>query len=185
LPLVKNPIRRERLRIFLENLLKENSEALQAKNLKPLIQQAVEGLAALDYGEVHALFARGKKRGGYTLRKLRMQALGFADLLIPKNAKGDDDPAIRTVADAYGEHAPAFRKWRTRSKVLGKTADPLMNSFRTEIATRHDWGKTRALAELKKAGETYQKLKKLSDESKKQSKKQSKSTDSSSKIKPK
>jgi hypothetical protein len=148
---------RTELRQFLEKQLAliENSEFPQSTGLESLLQQAVEGLRALDYGEVHALFAPGKKKGGYTLRKLRMRALGFADLLIAKKYKGEDDPAIRTVADAYGEKADVFRKWRTRSKLLGKTTDPLMKSFRTEISTRHDWDKARALAELTKAGETY------------------------------
>jgi hypothetical protein len=131
----------------------------------------VEGLAALDYGEVQFLFAPGDKKGSkdgtkpYTLRKLRMRALGFADLLIAKNYRGKE-PAIRTVAEAYGEKAGAFRKWRIRPR-LGKTTDSLMRSFREEISTKRDWDEARAMAELKKAGETYKQERTLAHQLKK------------------
>jgi hypothetical protein len=158
MPLYK---RRDALRGFLnaQITLLKNNKSPNSDILTPLLQHAAEGLRALDYGEVYGMFAPDNKTGGYTLRKLRMQALGFADLLIKKKYKGSL-PVIRTVAGAYGEKADVFRKWRNRSKLLGKTTDPLMKSFRTEISTRRDWDEARTLAELEKVGETYKQRKK-------------------------
>jgi hypothetical protein len=100
----------------------------------------------------------------YTLRKLRMQALGFADLLIKNKYKGEA-AAIRTVANAYGQHADAFRAWR-KNKRLGKTTDQLMKSFREEVATL-DWDEIHILDELTRAGAKYQEEQHLAHKSKK------------------
>src|ERR1035437_10345667 len=90
------PKPRTRLRMYLEGQLKlmEKSESFQGSVFKPLLRQAVEGLVALDYGESQPMFVPGERNGSkdgtrpFTLRKLRMQALGFADLLIKNNYKG-------------------------------------------------------------------------------------------------
>jgi hypothetical protein len=166
MPTIRPRNYRERLRAFLNDqlTLMEDSKSVESSLLGALLEQAAEGLRALDYGEVQSIFVPDDKKGSkdgtkpYTLRKLRMKALGFADLLIAKNYEGDE-PAIRTVAGAYGEQAAAFRKWRIRPK-LGKTTDSLMKSFREEISTKHDWDEVRVIAELKKAGETYKREKK-------------------------
>ena len=89
---------RTRLSKFLEGQLKlmERSKSSQGNVLKPLLRQAVEGLVALDYGESQPMFVAGDRNGShdgtrpYTLRKLQMQALGFADLLIANNYKVRD-----------------------------------------------------------------------------------------------
>src|SRR5262249_14909415 len=133
----------------------------------PLLRTAIEGLIALDYGETQPMFKPEDRKGShdgtlpYTIRKLKMQALGFADLLKDNNYK----PAIRTVAGAYGTKADAFRGWR-KDKRLGKTADPLMKSFREAIAKR-DWNESQILDELQKAGKYYLAQKKIAKKSNK------------------
>lgn len=78
----------------------DEKQSLQASTLAV----AIEGLVALDYGEIRPIFSPGDKQGShdgtrpYTIRKFRMQALGFADFLIANDHKA----AIRVVADAYG-----------------------------------------------------------------------------------
>ena len=116
------------------------------------------------------MFAPGNRRGShdgtkpYTVRKLQMQALGYADLLITNGYKGKDT-AIRTVAAAYGKKADAFRGWR-KSKRLGKTTDPVMLSFRAEIA-KLGWDEADVMEALKAAGANYLKEKTLAHKSKK------------------
>jgi hypothetical protein len=156
---------RMRLRKFLEEHLKfMESESFQGSVLKPLLRQAVEGLVALEYGESQPMFEPGDRNGShdgtrpYTIRKLQMRALGYADLLIANNYKGK--PAvIRTVATAYGQKADTFRGWR-KSKRLGKTTDPVMQSFRAEIA-KLDWDELTVLEALNAAGVSYKTEKKL------------------------
>jgi hypothetical protein len=129
----------------------------------------VEGLLALNYGESQPMFALSSKNGAkdgtkpYTLRKLRMKALGFADLLIAKKYKKEDAAAIRTVAAAYGQKADTFRAWRKR---LGKATDVHMMSFREEISTKRAWDEAQVLAELNKAGTEYVQQKQLAHQSK-------------------
>jgi hypothetical protein len=148
----------------------EKSESNQGSVLKPLLQEAVEGLVALDYGESQPMFVPGDKKGShdgtkpYTIRKLQMQALGFADLLIANNYKGDA-AAIRTVASAYGQKADALRGWR-KSKRLGKTTDSVMQLFRQEIA-KLPWDALSVLDALNEAGKKYLEEKKLAHKSKK------------------
>jgi hypothetical protein len=113
-------------------------------------------LVALNYGEVWPIFAPGSKANSkdgtkpYTLRKLRMKALGYTDLLMNNNYKGEAT-AIRIVAEAYGQKANTYRAWR---KKLGKTTDGVMKSFREEVANL-DWNENHVLAELKKDGKKY------------------------------
>ena len=175
------PKPRTRLRMYLEGQLKlmEKSESFQGSVFKPLLRQAVEGLVALDYGESQPMFVPGDRNGShdgtrpYTIRKLQMQALGYADLLIANNYKGliiannykGKGTAIRTVATAYGLSFDAFRGWR-KSKRLGKTTDQLMKSFREEIA-KLDWDESHILDELTAAGAKYLNEKKLAHKSKK------------------
>jgi hypothetical protein len=157
---------RARLRKFLEEQLKvmEKSGSAEAS----ILRVAVEGLVALDYGEARPIFEPKQKKGAhggtrpYTLRKLQMQALGFADLLIANKYK----PAIRTVAEAYGATAAAFRGWR-KDKDIGKTTDNLMKSFREKIA-KLDWDQSHILDEIKFAGKKYRAEEKLAHEPKKQ-----------------
>jgi hypothetical protein len=136
--------------------------------LVPLLQQAVEGLVALRYGEVQAIFAPSDRKGSkdgtkpYTLRVLRMKALGFADLLISKDYKGH---VIRTIGGAYGEKAGTVRKWRL-SKRLGKTSDLWMRHFSEEISKQH-WDEAHVIDELKTTGARYKQEKKLAHKSKK------------------
>jgi hypothetical protein len=159
------PKPRTSLRNFLEGHLK-----LMEKSESFLLRQAVEGLLALDYGESQPMFVPGDRNGShdgtrpFTLRKLRMRALGFADLLIKNKYKGEA-AAIRTVANAYGQHAEAFRAWR-KNKRLGKTTDQLMKSFREEVE-KLDWDETHILDELKRAGAKYQEEQHLAHKSKK------------------
>jgi hypothetical protein len=172
MPFVPKPeAPRTMVRSFLEKLLIKNNESLQSvvDDFEPLIRQTAEGLTALDYGEVQDMFTPGDKKGAkdgtkpYTLRKLQMRALGFADLLIARKYK----PAIRTVANAFGVKAATFRKWRNNNPRLGKTTDSLMKSFREEISTKRDWDEAQVLAELKAAGELYKQEKKLAHQLKK------------------
>jgi hypothetical protein len=151
---------RARLRQALEKRLQEHESIV--------LRQALEGLVALDYGEVREMFAPGSKNWSklgtkpYTLRKLQMEALGFADLLIANKFQGEE-AAIRTVAEAYGQKADTFRGWRKR---LGKTTDPLMKSFRAEIA-KLDWDEVHVLSHLKKTGAQYQTQEKVAFQAKK------------------
>jgi len=129
---------------------------------RPLLQMALEGLTALDYGESQPMFACVKKKtsadgfvwydGGkpYTLRKLRMEACGFIDLLIAHKYKGEDPP-IRTVAEAYGEYADTVRGWRKKD---GKTSDALMQSYRKHIASM-PWNEEKVLDRLTQVGGQY------------------------------
>jgi hypothetical protein len=65
---------RVRLRQYLEKRLIED----QSTGFAPLLRQALEGLQALRFGEVQAIFAPDDKQGAkdgtkpYTLRRLRM-----------------------------------------------------------------------------------------------------------------
>jgi hypothetical protein len=100
---------------FLEKQLAEK----KGGTLEDSLRQAVEGLTALKYGEVQAIFTPGKKTGkGYgtkpfTLKKLRMKAIGFADLLIAKKySKKNKGAADRVVAEALGVKADRFRGWK-------------------------------------------------------------------------
>ena len=151
---------------YLRSALRRLLEGQQPQ--APLLRLAIEGLVALNYGETQPIFTPDDRQGShdgtrpYTIRKLRMQALGFADLLIANNYK----PApIRTVASAYGETAAAFRGWR-KHKRLGKTTDPLMKSFR-DAMKKLDWDESQILDKLKKAGKNYRDEKKLAHKSKK------------------
>ena len=90
-----------------------------------------------------------------------MRALGFVDLLKVNKYK----PANHTVATAYGETTDTFAGWM-KDKRLGKTTDPLMKSFREEIATL-DWNETQILQMLEKAGQEYKTQKKLAYKGKK------------------
>ena len=155
---------RARLRKFLEGQLEliEKTGSSEGNFLKPLLREAVEGLVALNYGESQPMFVPGDRKGShdgtrpYTLRKLQMQALGYADLLIAKKYKGEH-AAIRTVARAYKQSANTFRSWR-KSKRLGKTTDLLMQSYREEVAKR-DWDESHILDKLKDAGKKYLEVK--------------------------
>jgi hypothetical protein len=154
---------------FLENQLAFSEHKLVVnKGIEEVLRQAVEGLKALRYGEVQDIFAPKKKTTHdgtkpYTLRKLRMVANGFIDLLLKKE---HEDPVIRKVADAFGEKADTVRGWR-KSKVLGKTRDSLMRSYRKEISERTDWDEKRVLAELNKTGAEYRRQRKLAFQFKK------------------
>jgi len=157
---------RTRLRRFLENQLvsmEKGESNLQFSVLKPLLRQTVEGLEALDYGEVQTIFAPSKKgtKGygskPYTLRILRMKALGFADLLI---SKGHKKQVIRLVAGTFGVSAARFRGWR-KSPNLGKTHDQLMKSFRQQISENLDWDENRVVKELEKTAAVYKIQEKL------------------------
>jgi hypothetical protein len=154
--------------VLLRKLLEEQLTRIRKGTVreKPL-REAVEGLEALMYGEVQDIFAPKKKTTHdgtkpYTLRKLRMRALGFIDLLIAKKHKA----VIRKVAEAFGENADTVRGWR-KSKVLGKTRDLLMQSFRKEISKKMDCDEQRILVKLDKTGAEYRRQEKLAFKSKK------------------
>jgi hypothetical protein len=143
---------RAQFRIFLENQLKmmQGSNSPQAS----LLRVAIEGLVALNYGETQPIFRPSDIKGShgtrpYTIRKLKMQALGFAVLLKANHYK----PTIHTVATAYGETADVFTSWR-KDKRLGKTTDTVMKSFRDEIANLA-WDQAHILKLLKEAGSEY------------------------------
>jgi hypothetical protein len=158
---------RARLRHLLEVQLAllAKSGAIDATAQKALLGQAHEGLLALEYGEAQPIFAprpKGNSKDGtrpYTLKKLRMQAIGFGDLLIAKKYKGKE-PAIRTVAEAYGRKVETYKAWRKKD---GKTRDQLMQSYRKEIA-QLDLDMEEALVRLTQAGESYIRQEKLAHE---------------------
>jgi hypothetical protein len=134
---------RSKLRNFLrKQSLSLTDDSPESVNLRNLLERAEEGLVALNYGEVWPIFAPRSKADSkdgtkpYTLRKLRMKALGYADLLISNKYKGETT-VIRTVAGAYGQKANTFKAWRQK---LGKTTDALMKSFREEVVNL-DWNK--------------------------------------------
>jgi len=151
---------RARLLILLRKQLNslEGNASPDAMLLRALLSQAVEGLVALNYGEAQSIFAPAGKGGAhdgtkpYTLRKMRMRAQGFADLLIEHDYQGEAT-AIRTVAGAYGVKADRFRKWRL-NKHIGKTTDKLMKSFREEVA-KLPWDEAKILESLKAEGAKY------------------------------
>jgi hypothetical protein len=154
---------RKRLRTFLEQYLAKESGSSQA----PLLRAVMEGLVALNYGEAQPVFKPGARKNShdgalpYTIRKLKMRALGFADLLKANNFK----PAISTVAEAYGLSTEAYGAWR-KSKRLAKTTDPLMKSFRAEIA-KLEWNEAEILEKLKSAGADYRAQNKFAHKNKK------------------
>jgi hypothetical protein len=156
---------RKKFRILLENQLKliETSDSPEGR----LLRVAIEGLVALNYGEAQPIYKPSDRKGShdgtrpYTIRKLKMQALGFVDLLIANDYK----PAIHTVATAYGETADALIGWR-KDKRLGKTPDPLMKSFREKTANLA-WDETHILQMLKGAGNEYRTQKRLAFKHKK------------------
>jgi len=131
--------------------------------LGKLLRQAEDALAALDYGEVQSIFAPAGKKGSkdgtkpYTLRKLRMMALGFIDLLKTKGYL--EKTARRMVAAAHGESPEVVKKWK-QSKMLGKTHDTRMQLFRQKIK-KSNWEKDRVLKELNETGEHFKLEKKL------------------------
>jgi|ERR1700730_763357 hypothetical protein len=155
---VKLPPPRVRFLHYLRQQLKSLGKLPGDSVIRALLTQAAEGLVALDYGEAQPIYAPGSTSGAkdgtkpYTLRKLRMRALGYADLLIANNYKGEE-AVIRTVANAYGQKANTFRQWRKNPR-LGKTTDPLMKSFREDIA-KLSWDEAKILVELKKAGDVF------------------------------
>jgi hypothetical protein len=124
-----------------------------------LVSRALQSLRALDYGEVQDLFepqkteAKGYGSKPYTLRILKMKALGIADLLIVKKYNVDQG-VLRLVANKLGVPADRFRKWRT-NQYLGKTADQHIKSFRLEIANKVEWNVPRALGELEGIARQY------------------------------
>ena len=155
---------------FLENQL---AATKKGGMLERSLRQAVEGLIALRYGEVRTIFTPGKKTGkGYgtkpfTLKKLRMKALGFADLLIAKKyAKKNKEPVNRMVAGAFGLKTARFKAWK-KNKILGKTRDALMNSFREEIKSKRHWDIDEVLTELHKTAAEYKLQEKLAHKLKK------------------
>jgi hypothetical protein len=157
--LMDSGLRRKRLLNFLRHLIAAQSiSPQQVKQFEPVLNEAVESLIALGYGEAQPIFAPAPKKKSwygtkpYTLKKLQMMALGFADLLIKKKYKGEH-AAIRTVAQAFGIKADRLRGWR-KSDRLGKTTDPSMKSFREKIA-QLDWSEAAVLVELKKTGAEY------------------------------
>jgi hypothetical protein len=125
-----------------------------------LVGQALQELRALDYGETQTLFApeKTKARGygskPYTLRILRMKALGFADLLIAKKFQPEEG-VLRFVANRLNEYAATFRKWRTENQYLGKTTDEHIKSFRQDVANKTEWDIPHILAELDKLATHY------------------------------
>jgi hypothetical protein len=147
------------LRFVRKQLKSVKGDSLEAR----LLREAEEGLRALDYGEVQSLFAPRSKAAHkdgtkpFTLRKLRMQALGFLDLLIKMKYSGKSGAAVRTVAEAFGYKAAAFRKLQQRKK---KNSDPVMNSFRQHTASLN-LSVDKILDELKKTGSQYISQKKL------------------------
>jgi hypothetical protein len=160
------PNLRTRFRWFLERQLtsiEKDESSPQSMVLEPLLRQAVEGLVALDYGEVQTIVAPAKKRTRgygtkpYTLRRLRMKAIGFADLLIAKEGEG---PINRKIAEAFGIKADRFRGWK-KSPTLGKTNDRRMQSFRREISQKIDWDEKRVMAELAETAAEYKLQEKL------------------------
>jgi hypothetical protein len=156
---------RKKLRILLEKQLKlmETSNSPEAR----LLRQAIEGLVALNYGEAQAIYTPSDRKGShdgsrpYTIKKLKMQALGLVDLLIDNGYK----PAIHTVATAYGETDDAITGWR-KHKGLGKTTDPLMKSFREKTANLA-WDETHILEMLKGEGNRYRTQKNIAFKHKK------------------
>jgi len=109
---------RGKLREFLQKQsLSLTDDSPESVALRNFLKRAEEGLIALNYGEVWPIFAPRSKADSkdgtkpYTLRKLRMKALGYADLLNSNKCKGGST-AIRVVADAYGQKANTFRAWR-------------------------------------------------------------------------
>ncbi len=156
---------------------RDNFRSLLAKQLasmtvsvyRPLLIRALEGLKALDYGEVQDIFApqktntKGYGTKPYTLRRLRMQALGIADLLIAKKkAKKYKGNVIGQVARAFGVKTERFKKWRNMDPHLGKTRDQHIKSFREEIAKHIEWDVARVQAKLKDIAADYKAQGKLS-----------------------
>src|SRR6266536_527397 len=101
MPVIKIP---EPTRDNFRSFLPQQLASMTVYVYRPLLISALEGLKALDYGEVQDIFgprkttAKGYGTKPYTLRKLRMRALGIADLLIAKQKvkKYDDAASGRT-----------------------------------------------------------------------------------------
>ena len=163
--------RRGKLLKYLKNQIKTMEKSGSQGNAQiTLLRRAVEGLEALEYGESQSMFAPGPRKGShdgtkpYTIRKLKMQALGYGDLLIANNYKGKGT-AIVTVANAYGQAADAYRGWR-KSRRLAKTTDARMQAFRAQIA-KLPWDEAQVLKSLEKSGADFLVEKRLAHKSKK------------------
>jgi hypothetical protein len=113
---IKTPGSRKRLREFLEGYLAEMTFVLRRDadaGLVRLLQDAIAGLEALDYGEAHSIFkptATGR-RGlrPAEARRLQVQALRHESAL--RCLGHSRDGARKKIADAYGVSPDRIRDW--------------------------------------------------------------------------
>jgi hypothetical protein len=103
-----------------------------------ILKTAMEGLEALDHGEIPPIFSPSKTtaKGSapYRVKKYRAVALGFVDLLHARGSKKSD--ARETVGNAYCVSSDALVKWAKQLK-LPKNKD--VGKFRKQIADSTEW----------------------------------------------
>src|SRR5262249_16787673 len=132
-----------------------------SKYRQKCLRDALEGLHALSYGEVQPIFAPRKTDDQgvtpYSVRKFRIIAVGFVDLLCKKGMKSGK--ARAKVAAAYCLGRADIKSWE-HDKDIGKTQDPWMKSFKQKIANSTEWDEVQLNQELAQAGASFLKANK-------------------------
>jgi len=139
-------------RFRLENILRGELRSNKNPFLERMLKQAIEGLVALEHGEVQPILAPVKTNDHgvtpFSAKKYRMMAAGFCDLLRKKGYQGKN--AESKVSLAYGGVSDStLDSWKNLSK------DPSLKSFREEIAKSEHWDEHQLMTKLKEAGNFY------------------------------
>jgi len=120
------PSARNKLREYLLNVLlylENGPPSHEGLALESLLSEAVEGLDALNLGEIPAIFAPAKVKERWlkpaTIRYFKLRALGYVALL--RELGRSPESAIAEVADAYNVSEDTIRKWK---KTLDKDRSP-------------------------------------------------------------
>ena len=165
--------KRGKLKEYLQGCIIQNSEAENPKSFDAsvlgVLEEATEGLEALDFGEVPDLFApiatKRKGRHPRTAEHFRQVAYGFIEILLLHGY--EVKKALNAVAKAYfGEraNAEAIKQWRKRIKkqlkdadfAIGSPAREMLGVERTMITIGRKSTEAEILARLTKAGKAYQ-----------------------------
>lgn len=158
---------RDRLRAWLESHLVDiglGEPSHEAQALEQLLDEAIEGLAALDGGEVPAIFAPAKIQGWYkkkyTVRQLKIMAVALVALL---KELGYSVAKARTfVASHYGETDEAVRRWtrdfaRSNPEGLAQAKAATVGVYRTWKRLGWHYKIPHALKQVESAGRQFYK----------------------------
>ncbi len=112
---------RQQFRAFLKEKIID-AEAVeppsQSQSLQKLLHQAIDGLDALDRGEVQEIFSPAPTRAWGTMpatvKRYQFKALGYITLLHEMGWKVKE--ATKAVAEAYSETTDVVTQWRKTLK---------------------------------------------------------------------